>query len=541
VTELDGGQTGGDDSSAKPARFCHSCGTKLSEPVARFCQSCGAEVGSAPAPNVVGDPIDEPSSPPGDTGKKRSRWWLVAPIAIVAAVAGGAILLTGGSSSSPDSTANGGIATLPSPNDLPRQTVAIVSHVPAALGTVTRVELSHAIAQGAAQAGLDSPPAPGSAKYDETVDSALKTLLESIWIQGEASEMGLSVTPREIAREQVKLKRQSFRTEAQYRHFLAEEHYTEVDVRERVKLQILSTMLQKRVMAKATPPTDDDIAGYYTANRSTQFTEPTDGSGPAHVQPLAAVRGQIRRMLEQQAEQNAISRFVTRYDKRWRARTVCQPRYAVEQCSNGPVSPKASRSSRDEATVEGGASSASAACSEDAEAPTGTESYPCPDLGETLPDGSTATVRTNFGAFTINLATEEAPLTATSFAYLAEKGFYDELTFHRIVPDFVIQGGDPLGDGSGGPGYSVVEKPPKGLSYTRGVVAMAKASNEPPGTSGSQFFVVTGANAGLPSEYALLGRVDQGMGIVTRIGKLGTPSEKPKERVVMEEVTIDRG
>ncbi len=189
----------------------------------------------------------------------------------------------------------------------------------------------------------------------------------------------------------------------------------------------------------------------------------------------------------------------------------------------------------------GGGSSSSAACTEEAESPAGAKSYPCPDLEETLPEGSTATVKTNFGTFTIDLATEEAPLTTTSFAYLAEKGFYDGLTFHRIVPGFVIQGGDPLGDGSGGPGYSVVEKPPAKLSYTRGVVAMAKTGTDPPGTSGSQFFVVTGADSGLPPEYALLGRVGQGMGVVTKIGKLPTVGEKPKERVVMEEVTIAKG
>ena len=187
----------------------------------------------------------------------------------------------------------------------------------------------------------------------------------------------------------------------------------------------------------------------------------------------------------------------------------------------------------------GDSSSASAACTE--EPSQGTKSYPCPDLDETLPDGSTATVKTNLGTFTIDLATEEAPLTSTSFAYLAEQGFYDGLTFHRIVPDFVIQGGDPLGNGSGGPGYQVVEKPPKDLTYTSGVVAMAKSSTAPPGASGSQFFVVTGADAGLPPEYALLGRVGQGMDTVTKIGKVAVVGEKPKKPVVMEKVTIEKG
>ena len=75
----------------------------------------------------------------------------------------------------------------------------------------------------------------------------------------------------------------------------------------------------------------------------------------------------------------------------------------------------------------------------------------------------------------------------------------------------MIQGGDPLGTGTGGPGYSVDEKPPANLAYTKGIVAMAKSSAEPPGRSGSQFFVVTGADAGLPPEYALVGKVEQGL------------------------------
>jgi len=151
----------------------------------------------------------------------------------------------------------------------------------------------------------------------------------------------------------------------------------------------------------------------------------------------------------------------------------------------------------------------------------------------------TAVVETSCGTFEIALATDEAPKTANSFAYLAEEGFYDGLGFHRVVPEFVIQGGDPLGSGTGGPGYSVTEKPPANLAYTKGVVAMAKSGAEPPGTSGSQFFVVTSADAGLPPEYALVGRVDKGMDVVERIGKLGTSSEKPKQPVVMEKVTIE--
>jgi peptidyl-prolyl cis-trans isomerase B (cyclophilin B) len=153
----------------------------------------------------------------------------------------------------------------------------------------------------------------------------------------------------------------------------------------------------------------------------------------------------------------------------------------------------------------------------------------------------TAVVETSCGTFKIELDTKQAPKTTNSFAFLAEEGFYDDLTFHRIAPGFVIQGGDPKGDGTGGPGYSVDEKPPSNLEYTKGVVAMAKSSAEPPGRSGSQFFIVTGADAGLPAEYALVGKVSEGLDVVEKIGKLGTPEEKPKQTILIESVTIEPG
>jgi peptidyl-prolyl cis-trans isomerase B (cyclophilin B) len=156
-------------------------------------------------------------------------------------------------------------------------------------------------------------------------------------------------------------------------------------------------------------------------------------------------------------------------------------------------------------------------------------------------EAATAVVKTSCGTFAISLDTKRAPKTANSFAYLAEEGFYDGLDFHRIVPGFVIQGGDPLGTGTGGPGYSVDEKPPANLSYTKGIVAMAKTSAEPPGRSGSQFFVVTAPDAGLPPEYALVGRVSRGYPVVVRISQLGTPSEEPKQTVLIESVTVQRG
>ena len=154
---------------------------------------------------------------------------------------------------------------------------------------------------------------------------------------------------------------------------------------------------------------------------------------------------------------------------------------------------------------------------------------------------TTAVVQTSCGSFDIALDVNRAPATAASFAYQARQGVYDGTIFHRIIPGFVVQGGDPTGTGSGGPGYFVDETPPQDLSYTRGVVAMAKTQAEPPGRSGSQFFVITAADAGLTPDYALLGRVTAGLDVVQRIESLGTASGAPRAPVVISRITITPG
>src|SRR5439155_18105049 len=137
------------------------------------------------------------------------------------------------------------------------------------------------------------------------------------------------------------------------------------------------------------------------------------------------------------------------------------------------------------------------------------------------------TLETNCGSFTIRLDVRHSPRTAASFVYLARTHFFDKTIFHRIVPGFVIQGGDPTQTGSGGPGYETVDAPPANTQYVRGVVAMAKTQTEPAGAAGSQFFVVTGANVGLPPDYGILGRVTSGLKVVLRIGALGNAQEQP--------------
>jgi peptidyl-prolyl cis-trans isomerase B (cyclophilin B) len=160
-----------------------------------------------------------------------------------------------------------------------------------------------------------------------------------------------------------------------------------------------------------------------------------------------------------------------------------------------------------------------------------------------LEDGKTyeVVVDTSKGSFTFELATKTSPCTTASIAGLVEKGFFDGLTFHRIVPGFVIQGGDPAGDGTGGPGYSTVDAPPKDTKYVKGLVAMAKAGNEPAGTSGSQFFVVTGPNVQLTPDYAILGTVTDGLDVVEKIDALGDPNDPngtPTERVEIKKMQL---
>jgi peptidyl-prolyl cis-trans isomerase B (cyclophilin B) len=162
-------------------------------------------------------------------------------------------------------------------------------------------------------------------------------------------------------------------------------------------------------------------------------------------------------------------------------------------------------------------------------------------VGEKL----TATVDTSCGRFDIQLDTSTQPKTVNSFVYLSKKGFYDDTTFNRIVPHFVIQGGDPLQNGTGGPGYTVVEPPPHNATYRMGTVAMAKTAVAPPGQSGSQFFVVTASDAGLPPNYAILGKVTSGFDVVKRIGTLGDRTSgdagTPLATVVIRRITVSGG
>jgi peptidyl-prolyl cis-trans isomerase B (cyclophilin B) len=150
------------------------------------------------------------------------------------------------------------------------------------------------------------------------------------------------------------------------------------------------------------------------------------------------------------------------------------------------------------------------------------------------------TFLTNCGAFTVRLDVRRAPNTTASFVSLARKGFFNRTVFHRIIPGFVVQGGDPTGTGTGGPGYSTVDRPPRTARYTKYTVATAKAANEAPGTSGSQFFVVTGPDAQLPPDYAIIGKVTTGRRVVDLIGRYGEQTQEgtPTRVIVIEKATV---
>jgi peptidyl-prolyl cis-trans isomerase B (cyclophilin B) len=168
------------------------------------------------------------------------------------------------------------------------------------------------------------------------------------------------------------------------------------------------------------------------------------------------------------------------------------------------------------------------------------QKLPRPKLRLSPSKSYVATIATSCGSFDITLDVKDSPKTSASFASLAGKRFYDGTTFHRIVPGFVIQGGDPKGDGSGGPGYKVVEAPPKNVKYTPGVVAMAKTQFEASGTSGSQFFVVTGTKYQFAPEYAVLGRVTGGQATVDRIAAVDANAQSgaPVSPIVIDSVRV---
>lgn len=178
----------------------------------------------------------------------------------------------------------------PSPEELPAGTVAIVDHVSEGSRAITTADLSHAIAQAAAQAGMKSAPSPGHPKYKGIEKEALGELLDGLWIQGQAAEMRIFVSKRQVSAELAQIKKKNFKTKRQFQAYLKHAHLTLRDARYLVRLQLLSTKIQERV------------AGSVWNEKNIPKVFKT---------------------------------FVAAYQKRWRARTVCAPQYVIERCANG--------------------------------------------------------------------------------------------------------------------------------------------------------------------------------------------------------------
>ncbi|HSS04505.1 MAG TPA: peptidyl-prolyl cis-trans isomerase [Solirubrobacterales bacterium] len=156
---------------------------------------------------------------------------------------------------------------------IPSGDVVMVTDVPGSVGEITEDQFKHGLELAAVQGGAKKAPKPGDAKYDELKETTLKSMLESIWLQGLANEWGIEVTDKEVAAELKKVKKESFKTEAEFQKFLKESHYTPADINERVKLQILSKQLQEQLKAKVPAPSQSEVEDYYEAAKNTQFTQ----------------------------------------------------------------------------------------------------------------------------------------------------------------------------------------------------------------------------------------------------------------------------
>lgn len=144
---------------------------------------------------------------------------------------------------------------------------------------------------------------------------------------------------------------------------------------------------------------------------------------------------------------------------------------------------------------------------------------------------------TNKGVFVAEMFEDKAPLTTKNFIELTEKGFYDGVIFHRVIEDFMIQGGDPTGTGMGGPGYKIKDEFGEGLKHDdEGILSMANAG---PNTGGSQFFITLAPTPWLDGHHAVFGRIVEGMEVVRLIGVVPTDfRDRPKDPVIMEKVEV---
>ena len=170
-----------------------------------------------------------------------------------------------------------------------------------------------------------------------------------------------------------------------------------------------------------------------------------------------------------------------------------------------------------------------------------TTSYPSPpEMNLDQSKSYSAAIHTGHGVMSLDLFASEAPLTVNNFVFLAREGFYDNGVFHRVIQGFMIQGGCPKGDGTGGPGYRFDDEPVT-RSYVKGTLAMANAG---PNTNGSQFFIIHGDNAGLPPNYTIFGMLTDGLDVLDALadaevsGASGGERSRPTERLEINSVEI---
>jgi parvulin-like peptidyl-prolyl isomerase len=229
---------------------------------------------------------------------------------------------------------------------IPSGDIALVEGVPSEIGHVSEAKYKLSLLQAAAQSGQRAIPRKGERQYEELQKAALGNLFDTIWIKGEAEELGIAVTSKQVAAQLAEIKKQNFRTEADYRRFLKTSHFTQADVNERVELQLLSTQIQQRITTEAPRPSKEQIEQYYETAKATQFTtpavratrrtktSPATKARPARVEPLSAVESQIEAQLAQQAQQEAFAAFVADFSAKWQSRTFCAAGYVIERCAN---------------------------------------------------------------------------------------------------------------------------------------------------------------------------------------------------------------
>ena len=180
-----------------------------------------------------------------------------------------------------------------------------------------------------------------------------------------------------------------------------------------------------------------------------------------------------------------------------------------------------------------------ASCDSTVPAPTERPTVSAPQMTIDATKTYTATISTSCGDIVLALDAANAPTSVNNFVALARAGFYDGLTFHRVSPEFVIQGGDPNGDGSGGAGYTIESEGPPNDAYVLGGVAWAKGGSDPAGTASSQFFIITGeTGATLPPDYGWIGTVSEGLDVAQTIESLGTVDGPPQFPAYILSVTI---